>query len=191
MDGTDQIGEFTRSDVDIAIRFGQVKYPDNSIAWVLDDYVAPGCCPAFAPDADGDLDAQISALISHPLINYGWSGFTNQDPSWGKWLAAASYGSNPVPISTIHSDEQICLQEAVDGQGVALVSLLAAGSDIEAGRLLVPVDLPLNNKSYFAVCPSRHLEMPKVAAFREWLLEEADLSRDGPMGSLLHGTRDG
>ena len=131
MDGTDQIGEFTRSDVDIAIRFGQVKYPDNSIAWVLDDYVAPGCSPAFAPDADVDLGTQISAVISHPLINYEWSGFTDQDPSWAKWLAAAGYGSNPVPISTIHSDEQICLQEAVDGHGVALVSLLAAGKFVD------------------------------------------------------------
>ena len=190
MDGSDRVSDFTRSNVDIAIRFGQGDYPGQSVAWVLDDFVAPVCSPALAPDADADPGAQISALVAHPLIHYEWSGFSDMDPSWVKWLTVAGYDTSPVPVSAIHSDEQICLQEAVDGHGVALISLLAAGSDIEAGRLVVPVDLPLKNKSYFAVCPPRHLEMPKVAAFREWLLEEADFFRDGPVGSHLPGTRD-
>ncbi len=188
--GEDSIVDFARDNVDIAIRHGQGNYPDMAVAWVLDDFVSPVCTPALAPCPEMPIAAQVDALLHHPIIHYEWPSFSDVDPSWAKWLDAAGVIRAHLPISAIYSDEQICLQDAVAGHGIALISLLAAAMDIESGRLVAPCDILLGDKSYFAVCPKPHLDTPKVAAFREWLLEEADAFRDGPVGGQLPGSCD-
>ncbi|TDJ16861.1 MAG: transcriptional regulator, partial [Gammaproteobacteria bacterium] len=66
----------------------------------------------------------------------------------------------------------------IDGQGVALVGDVLVADDIAAGRLIRPFDLSFPAAfAYYIVCPLITAERPRVVAFREWLLEEAELSR--------------
>jgi LysR family glycine cleavage system transcriptional activator len=72
----------------------------------------------------------------------------------------------------------MAVEAAIDGQGVALVGHVLVADDIAAGRLVRPFDLSFPaHFAYYIVCPLITAERPRVVAFREWLLEEAELSR--------------
>ncbi len=115
---------------------------------MLDDYVAPVCAPNLPLGSDDPL-----SLLNHPLINYEWSGYSNIDPNWSKWFQSIGMDVEPpMPVAT-YSDEYMCLQAAINGHGIALVSLIAAARDIEAGRLVAPFPTRLKNMGYYLICP--------------------------------------
>ena len=176
--GSDGVSEFSRDGVHVAIRYGFGNYPDLHVAWVLDDLVTPVCAPDFPMPRD---DA--SALLAAPLINYEWLGYSDNDPSWAKWFHAAGIETKPPKETVTYSDEHVCLQAAIDGQGVALVSLIAAARALDGGQLVAPYGTTITNKSYYLVCPVHQANTAKVAAFQDWLLEQADLFRDSEIGA--------
>jgi len=46
---------------------------------------------------------------------------------------------------------------------------------LDDGRLVKPFDLMMPSaNSYFFVCPQEIAERPKVVAFRDWIVEQAD-----------------
>lgn len=68
----------------------------------------------------------------------------------------------------------IALDAAVDGQCVALARTALATWDLIADRLVRPFKLSLTvHYAYWVVCPKANAKLPKIAAFREWLLAEA------------------
>ncbi len=67
------------------------------------------------------------------------------------------------------------LQAAIDGQGVALGRSSLVSLDLEAGRLVQPFGPTLpSHYSCYVVSPVATAERPKIKAFRDWLLEEAE-----------------
>jgi LysR family transcriptional regulator, glycine cleavage system transcriptional activator len=66
------------------------------------------------------------------------------------------------------------IDAAVDGQGVALARTTLAAWDLLNGRLVRPFPIGLRlAKTYWIVCPKATSKLPKIAAFRDWLLAEA------------------
>ena len=66
------------------------------------------------------------------------------------------------------------IDAAIDGHGVALARTTLAAWDLIHKRLVrpFPVALPLA-KSYWIVCPKATADLPKLVAFRDWLLAQA------------------
>ena len=66
------------------------------------------------------------------------------------------------------------IDAAADGQGVALARTTLAAWDLIHKRLVrpFPITLPLS-KSYWIVCPKATANLPKLVAFRDWLLAQA------------------
>ncbi|MGH1441131.1 MAG: transcriptional regulator GcvA [Cellvibrionaceae bacterium] len=180
---SDSTVDFTRQNFDVGIRYGHGDYNDLHSAWLLEDKVAPVCTSDFP---------LVESLSTYPLIfektaliHYEWPGFTQQDPCWEKWFDQIGLSIQEIPVSTVYSDEHMCIQAAIEGHGVALVGLIAAADDIEAGRLVVPHSARLKNKSYYFVCPEASAESQKIVLFRDWLLDEADLFRDSKIGQQI------
>jgi len=72
--------------------------------------------------------------------------------------------------------EDLAISAAMAGQGVVLVSTLAAQDDLASGRLVRPFDIVMpSNSAFWIVAPERTADRPKVAAFREWIMEEIAL----------------
>ena len=68
----------------------------------------------------------------------------------------------------------LMLQAAIDGLGVALSQNALAGDDLAAGRLVRLFDYTLpTDFAFYVVVPEGMAHRPKIAAFRNWLLEEA------------------
>jgi LysR family glycine cleavage system transcriptional activator len=60
------------------------------------------------------------------------------------------------------------------GQGIALARTALAAWALINGRLVRPVEVSLRmSNTYWIVCPKVNGNLPKIAAFRKWLLAEA------------------
>ena len=71
--------------------------------------------------------------------------------------------------------ENMAVQAALDGQGVALIGDILVADDLAAGRLVRPFDPSLSTPltfSHYLLSAKDSAGQPKVAAFRDWLLEE-------------------
>ena len=70
-------------------------------------------------------------------------------------------------------DGNLALAAAISGQWIALADEALAGDALADGRLLrlSPVEIA-TDKAYWLVHPPEAAQLPKVAAFRDWLLRE-------------------
>jgi LysR family glycine cleavage system transcriptional activator len=92
------------------------------------------------------------------------------------WLRAAGVEDIDASRGPRFSHLTMTIQAAIAGHGVALGSTVLAGDDLTAGRLVRPFGVSVRTPvdfAYFVVCPEATADRPKIAAFREWLLVEA------------------
>jgi len=64
------------------------------------------------------------------------------------------------------------IDAALAGLGIALVLKTLVNEDLASGKMVALFqELPLANAYHFVCLPSR-LALPRVAAFRQWLIDE-------------------
>lgn len=168
IEATDQPINLARTNVDIAIRYGEGGYDDLHSQMLFTDLVTPVCTPDIAARLSTPAD-----LLLVPRLEYQWAGFGERDPSWKKWFAATGHPDMELDPSPVFSEEHMVLSEAIAGRGVALVGIVAAASAIERGQLVCPFPDALENRSYYFVCQPHALNLQKVTAFRNWIIDEA------------------
>ncbi|MCX7960611.1 MAG: transcriptional regulator GcvA [Burkholderiales bacterium] len=161
----------TLEDADVAIRFGSGAYPGYRVDKLMSVAVSPVCSPALL-DGRTPLRAP-EDLRRHTLIH---DNLLTEDgrPLWEAWLELAGVEGVDLARGIRFNHSALALEAAADGLGVALGITALAAADIAAGRLARPFDLALPLASaYWLVCAERACERPDVAAFRNWILEEA------------------
>ena len=166
--------DFDRDNIDAAIRYGGGRYPGLHTTLLAEDVIAPVCSPALL---DGPHPLRIpDDLRHHHLIHTVVEEFHGIYPTWDMWLRAAGVSDIDTRRGSRFMLSGLTIQAAVRGQGVALGEQLIVGDDLAAGRLVKPFDPALNIQSEFAyyfVCPVERRDDPQIAAFRDWLLDEA------------------
>ena len=67
------------------------------------------------------------------------------------------------------------LQAAIEGHGIALARSVMAHDDVSSGRLihLFPEIILASELAYYVVYRNECVAFPKVASFRNWLMQEA------------------
>ncbi|HEX4572102.1 MAG TPA: transcriptional regulator GcvA [Dongiaceae bacterium] len=162
-----QLTDFSREDVDICIRYGRGVWPDVDIELLMRETMFPVASPRLL---EGPVPLKVPAdLAHHTLISdYDW-----RVDFWQLWLEAAGMSDFVVRHSLSFNYSNLMLQAAIDGLGVALSQNALAGDDLAAGRLVRLFDYALpTDYGYYVVVPEGTAQRPKIAAFRNWLLEE-------------------
>jgi len=171
IDGTDRLVDLARGDADVALRYGPGGYSGVRVDWLFGQVNTPVCSPALLGGAHPLR--QPDDLRHHSLLHIDWK---DAEASWRMWLLAAGVpGIDPTrgPHFTM---ESMAVQAARDGHGVALVGDILVADELAAGRLVRPFDPSLSTPlsfSFYLLSAKDSAERPKVAAFRDWLLEEA------------------
>ncbi|HEY4198968.1 MAG TPA: LysR substrate-binding domain-containing protein [Devosiaceae bacterium] len=157
--------DFTRHDVDCAIRTGRGEWEDCEYHFVAPIEFRPVCRP-LGP-ADPPL-ATVDDLARHTLIKSLTRGEV-----WGRWLKAVGH-SDLQPMAWLTFDHGgYCYQAAVEGVGVALGEDVFVKSDIKAGRLYYPFATAYcDTNSYYFLQP-RHVDKPGVREFGSWIAARA------------------
>jgi len=162
----DQHSDFARQDVDLAVRHGSGTWPGLSIVQLCSERLFPVCSPKLI----GSLNRRVEPidLLKFPLLRL--DDWTN----WGRWFEAAGVTTQARPGPVLNRASML-IDAAIDGQGIALARTALAAWDIIHGRLVRPVDVSLAMaNTYWIVCPNATARTPKIVAFRQWLLAEAE-----------------
>jgi LysR family glycine cleavage system transcriptional activator len=95
--------------------------------------------------------------------------------SWSAWLQRAGAAKVDARRGTQVNNSAAVLQAAIDGQGVVLARSIMARDDLAAGRLvrLFPDIEFASELAYYGMYRPECASLPKLAAFREWLMREA------------------
>jgi LysR family transcriptional regulator, glycine cleavage system transcriptional activator len=158
--------DFGREDFDVGIRGGRGSWPGLKSHLLLPYRFTPLCSPdllaRYGPlDGPADL-ARVPRLFAH-------------DDWWECWFQAAGIPALPPAVpSTLAVEVQSMLgTAAASGQGVAMLMPAFFAADLAAGRLIQPFDLlATDGDSYWLVYAQERHNVPKIRAFREWMLAE-------------------
>lgn len=173
-DASSEVRDFDTDDVDAGVRFGAGRYPGIKAHRLFDNVIAPVCSPALlkaGPPLETPAD-----LANHTLAHIDWSMQGVVWPNWQAWMAAAGMEDFDDSRCVVFSESSQVIQAALAGSAVALVDLTMVGRDLSEGRLVRPFALGLKMPpefAYFLVYPEASGEDPRIAAFREWILTEA------------------
>ena len=177
LDASMRLVDLMREGVDIAVRYGAGRYEGMRVDRLMDEVAIPVCSPRLL---HGDKPLRVPEdLCQHTLLHHTAPYQDDSYPDWRMWLQAAGVTSCDLARGPTFSMASMAVQAAIDGQGVALVGDVLVADDIAAGRLVRPFELSFPvHFAYYIVCPLITAERRRVVAFREWLLEEAQIGRD-------------
>ncbi|HXH02660.1 MAG TPA: transcriptional regulator GcvA [Candidatus Competibacteraceae bacterium] len=164
--------DFSRDDIDMEIRYGNGRWSGLEAVLIGHERVFPVCSPALAANEDLPLH-EPRDLARHTLLHV--TGYPHYREDWGFWLHAFGLDELKAAHSLEFDQSAAALQAAVNSVGVALGRSPIVSAELAAGRLVAPFPEHeiVGQGAYWLVYPSTTSERPKLAAFREWLLEEA------------------
>jgi LysR family glycine cleavage system transcriptional activator len=155
--------DFTRDEVDMAVRFGPGAWPGLISIKLYDEELVPVCNPAFRggrlPRAPGDL-------LKMPLLH-------DERQPWSIWFKAVGLAYRDAGQRPRYGDQTLLLAAAIAGLGVALARASLVEADLESGRLVRLFSQSVRTRySYFIVYPPGSENTAKIQLFQEWLLDQ-------------------
>lgn len=166
---TRRLVDFAVEDVDVALRFGAGPYPGLHAERLMTEVIVPVAVPALAAAIKRPAD-----LLRCTLLHDDSHEWDPTFPDWDTWLASLGVAV-AAPLRIRHyGDINLVIQAAASGLGVALAWHSLVADELRGGRLVRLLDSALpTGHGYHLVAPPNRLQLPKVAAFREWLLGQA------------------
>ncbi|RMB00679.1 LysR substrate-binding domain-containing protein [Eilatimonas milleporae] len=167
VEATPALVDLRRDRVDIALRHGLGNYDGLEARRFLTPVMVPVACPDLL--RDGPAITGPEDFLKYPLLQ------DSDRADWTLWLKAVGVPDDPrAERGPSFGDELMLIRAAAAGQGVALVNDIHAAAEIAAGRLAVALECewPCDYAYYMVTRPGADTR-PAVAAFAQWVLEEA------------------
>jgi LysR family glycine cleavage system transcriptional activator len=172
--------DFARTDFHAALRFGLGQYGELHTEKVLGDYMVAVAVPQllqkYGPLPDkGDLS-------NYPLLH-------GDELEWAEWSTGDTRSMSALRGAFI--DDSVALLTAVtEGLGFGLLRWTLAAGEVQAGRIKLASERVVPHRfSYYFVCPQDYASFPKVAALRDWLLQQGREFAPPPVPSLARSAR--
>ena len=162
---TSRLVDLQREDVDLAIRIGEGRWPGCHSDFLFENALFPVVSPALLSrlplDTPADLARHVFISVDAPPRHDDWS----------RWLEAAGLdGLKPQGRLSFVSSAQ-ALEAAAAGLGIAIAHTPFVEGDLQTGRLIAPFsERIIEPESFYLVAPRAAASLPRVAAFRAWLL---------------------
>jgi LysR family glycine cleavage system transcriptional activator len=163
------LADFEADGIDVAIRHGLGRWKGLRADRIAAVRLIPVCSKAFLRGRPRPTRAE--DLASLPLLHDA------QRRDWALWFQA--HGVHPIPKEALTGpslDDQILLiQAAVSGQGIALATEVLARPELARRSLVKAIDLAWPQEfAYWLVYPDTNADQPKITAFRQWVLAQAE-----------------
>ncbi|MCP1832623.1 LysR family glycine cleavage system transcriptional activator [Bradyrhizobium sp. USDA 4532] len=155
--------DFSRSGVDVAVRHGLGRYPglrsDRVVTVEMVAVASPSLVERLGrPASPGELA--------------GWPQVHDADrKGWSLWFQANGIAEVRTPHGPSFDDSGLLLKAVLTGQGAGLLPAAMVANEIASGELVQLLETAhLEEFAYYLVCPDNRQSLPKIAAFREWIL---------------------
>ena len=167
-----EVVDLTAGEVDLAIRYGSGRYPGLEVARLMSEAVLPVASPDLL--ARQPL-AEPADLVNHVLLHDGSPELDDSCPDWSMWLAARGLKNVDGARGPRFNQSSLVIEAAVNGRGVALAKRTLAQADLDAGRLVAPLQIATAvDFAYYLVHPKAKGRLPQVKAFVAWIKAEAE-----------------
>ncbi len=155
--------DFARTDFHVALRFGLGRYGDLRTEKFLEDWLVAVASPRLL-EKHGPIP-ETGDLAQFPLLH-------GDELGWAEWSTGDTRSMSTLRGAFI--DDSVGLATAViEGLGFGILRWTLAEPDVRAGRLVLASEHIVPHRfSYYIVCPEDYATFPKVAALREWLLQQ-------------------
>ncbi|MAU21589.1 MAG: LysR family transcriptional regulator [Martelella sp.] len=164
-----QLANMTGGMVDVAIRHGSGDYPGLDTTLLFMPQLLAIASPSLL--IDGPLSNPADCL-RYPLLQ------DRDRADWPTWLE--SHGVKPARNATkgpSYADDALLIQGAIAGQGLAIVRDIYAARALDAGSVILAIDAPVVTPvGYFILVQPDRMTVPKIAAFRRWIMCEAGVA---------------
>ncbi len=165
---TRRLVDFQSEDVDVAVRFGSGPYQGLHAERLMPEAIVAVAAPQLAAGIAGAAD-----LASCTLLHDDAHDWDPSFPDWGTWLASLGITDTSALRIRRFGDANLVIQAATAGLGAALSWHSLVADDLRTGRLVRVLGSTLpTDHGYHLVTPADRLQIPKVAAFRAWLMEQ-------------------
>ncbi|WP_068087763.1 LysR substrate-binding domain-containing protein [Polycladidibacter stylochi] len=158
--------DLDRESYDCAIRLGDGAWPhvERQMLWKEDLAVA------FAPQLTVSKNPDISFLHELKLLHT-----SSRREDWPEWLKMAEIEHPDMTAGAMFESRNMAIQAAVAGMGAIAIDTHFVEQEVAAGHLVMPEWPKFTQETgyWFVRNANRPLTRP-VAAFRDWLIEQAD-----------------
>jgi LysR family glycine cleavage system transcriptional activator len=155
--------DFDQSDMHAAVRLGPGEWKGLKAVKLMDDWILPVCSRQFLRKK-GPFNS-VEELQQRDFL------FAPSEV-WDPWFREYGESSRDTRWSLLNDSLSI-LMAAEQSEGIALTRWSLVSRDIDAGRLVRPIDTAVRaDWSHYFVAPPQYFDLPKVADFRDWLIEQ-------------------
>jgi len=167
-----ELVDLAAGEVDVAIRYGAGRYPGLEVHRLFSETVIPVASPEHLAVQPLTTPAD---LANHILLHDGSPDLDDSCPDWSMWLAARGLKNVDGMRGPRFNQSSLVIEAAVNGRGVALAKRTLAQADLEAGRLVAPLQIATAvDFAYYLVHPKAKGRLPQVKAFVGWIQAQAE-----------------
>ena len=173
VEAEDSVRSLRDGEFDLAVDLNDGTYPGFQSTVLVEEEIFPVCSPALLHrrpplDRPDDLD-------HYPLLHdmTAWRG-SQPYAEWERYLRAIGAPHVNVRRGYMFNRNQITIQAAIAGMGVAIARRTLTTTELESGQLVAPFAQSVpTGKRYCLVYPSGALDDQRVAAVHDWIVDEA------------------
>jgi LysR family glycine cleavage system transcriptional activator len=167
--------DFYKEDIDAAIRLGSGEWPNCNCYVLSDNRLAPVCSPSLLQHGPGlNTPADIAQYtMLHSIA---------RPEDWRYWLEASGVSRDVDALAGMsYQSSSMVYAAAAGGQGIAMAQLFLVEKELRDGTLIRPFEqiVDMGVYTYYLLTPKHREESDDTRVFREWILEQARLTREG------------
>lgn len=159
-----------RSDIDIAVLFGDGRFKQGKSHWLFSEEVFPVCSPLLLKGRA--LPLPVPSLLELPLLHLRGENSSN----WFDWSGVfreLGITSAPAPGQLRFDNYTLLIQAAIGGQGVAIGWRHLVDNLLAEGLLCRPIAATVISRlGYYVVLPQRKRRGELIQRFVDWLMQE-------------------
>lgn len=166
LDTSNDMIDFSTSNIDMAIRSGRGDWPELDAHELIKAQFSPMLSPKLIESVGG---------IKEPADLLRLRAVDPTDPWWKIWYEAAGIEDPKIQGNAFsrYGAQHLEGRAAAAGQGVGILTPAFHEAELASGQLIQPFDLLCDDgRAYWLVYPKARKNMPKIRAFREWILGE-------------------
>jgi LysR family glycine cleavage system transcriptional activator len=173
VEAEDSIHSLRDGEFDLAIDLNDGTYPGFQSTVLVEENIFPVCAPSLMRGRP-PLDRP-ERLDHYPLLHdmTAWRG-SQPYAEWERYLKAVGAPHVDVRRGYMFNRNQITIQAAIAGMGVAIARRTLTTTELASGQLVVPFPQSVpTGKRYCLVYSEGALDDRRVAAVHDWIATEA------------------
>lgn len=172
-----------RSDIDVAVLFGDGRFKQGTSHWLFSEEVFPVCSPLLLKEQAAPLP--VAALLEMPLLHLRGENSSH----WFDWSGVfreLGIATPPAPGQLRFDNYTLLIQAAIGGQGVAIGWRHLVDNLLAQGLLCRPIsETVMSRYGYYVVLPQRKRRAALIQRFVDWLMLEQASSAQSLTGMAL------